>query len=344
MATETKLYFNKKFETASGPASIANTFTAPAITYSAPNYLMTLSPMKYGAVEYYDNLFTPASTPAAFFSKNGSIGASDMIEITADATNINAAIAGGTANVHALLCHVVSGATTYYITVYVTETNYATLLTTIAALSTWTTDAIIEGVFTPNVTPPGNYTYVVGALAVYTLLHFGLETSPAAAVYLDGDLQTVTTDYTLDVGSDPFYAFVKFVTPPASTSVITCSYTWLYNCLSGEDCEAYEFDKEPSVSVRKDCNGQTLVSEGYNKFGNFRGRLVWPYPTYAFWEMMREIAENPAGTFDIQRVSLAGYEVDRINNLYPIAYTKWEEEPGVVNVVKSLTMEVVEVG
>lgn len=342
MATELNIYPYMQGEVASGPASIANTFTAPAITYSAPNFTMTLSPMKYGAVEYYDNPITPASTPAAFFTKNGSVGASDMIEITADATNINAAIGGGTAKVHALLIHAVSGTTTYYFTLYVTQTNFSTLVNTIASLPTWTTDAIIQNVFNPHASPPGSYTYDANALAVYTLIGMDTLTTPIPLVYVNGVLKTVTTDYLWDGGIAPFYAFITFNAALAATDVVTATYQWLHACADNENVSVFEFDKEPNIVNQKDVNGYRMVTEGYNKYTGYVATLTWPYATYAWYRQLKAIAESAGSTIDVERVSLYGTVMERINDLYITSFPKWSDEPGVVSVVKDVSILVVE--
>lgn len=346
MSTELILYFNNNDEIGVGPATVDTAvFSTPAITYSGGVYSMTLSPLKLADVEYYIN----SASPSHIVSKNGLLSVSDIITVSADATDITAAVGGATSNFSAFLLRWVISGVVYYYTCYVKESDRATLEAYLADTSVrqyLTCEAIVENVFTAPVTPPNDYTYVATELDIYTFNGYWLQTSPAMSVYKNGSLLTVTTDYTIELyetgtQGETVKIQIKMTATPTATDVISATYTWRHDCSAVENVSVYEFDKESNTSIGKDVNGRNIIKEAYEKYTGFVGRLVWPYATYRFWDTIRTASETAGCTIDVVRVSLAGYQVGTIYDLYIKNYTKWNEEPQTVGYMKDLEIDVV---
>lgn len=348
MATELILKFNMKNEVGSGPATIdTDVFSTPAITYSGGVYSMTLSPMKLGSVKYY----VSSTSPYHIVSKDGLLSPSSVIQVSADATDITTAVGDASSNFHAFLLKWVSGGEVYRYTAYVKDSDkdVTVALLADATVKTYLTcEGIIEDVFVKPVSAPGNYTYTATALDIYVFSGYWLQTSPTMAVYKNGTLLTVTTDYAIEfteagVEGENTHIQIKMTATPASSDVVVATYTWRHDCAEYEDVSVYEIDKQPNTTVAKDVNGRNMVTESYQKFSGFVGRLVWPYARYKFWETLRAVAEADGSTIDVTRVSIAGQATGQLTNLYITNYPKWVEEPGVVDVVQEITLDVVEI-
>jgi hypothetical protein len=351
MSAELILNFYPHGEVATGPGSIdTGVYSAPAITYSASKFYMTLSPITYGDVEYNEDAIGLTANPTAYFTKDGGLGASNLVTISADNTEITSAIGTGVDDVHAVLLTVYQSGASYKITVYVKDSDITTMAAGLVYLrdnGSLTVDAIIESVFTPPASPPNDYTYDVTALYVYTLQGCYVLASPTLIAYKNDVAMTLTTDYTIIEGEsviggpEIYRTKIKVVAAPVAGDVITATYKWGHECVAAENVNVYEFDKESNVSVQKDVNGYTMLTEAYSKFTGFRGVMTWPYATYQWYEELRQFAERKGSYIDVIRVSLSGTACAELTNLYISNFPKWSEEPGVVGYMKEITFTLI---
>jgi hypothetical protein len=183
-----------------------------------------------------------------------------------------------------------------------------------------------------------------GAHTIYTLYGYEAQASPVPKVWVNGVLKTVTTDYTFSNGTSSVKASITFGAPLAVTDVVTCTYKWKHECSFEEDVEVYQFTKESNVRIEKDVNGNNMVTEAKAKTTKFKGILTWPYPAYAFREIMRTVCELKGSTLEVVRASLSTTDVGTISNLYPSNYPDWNEEPGVVGYAKDMSLTLTELG
>ena len=182
-----------------------------------------------------------------------------------------------------------------------------------------------------------------GDHTTYNLHGYSGQASPTPTVYVNG-VFIAAADYTFNVGSSSVHCSITFDVARSAADAVKVSYKWLHACDEDEDVEVYKFTKPTNAKAEIDINGRNMVTEAYNKFPGFHGVLTWPYPEYLWWDEIRRIAENPGGTIDVERVSFtSGLPVKRINNLYVMDYPEWEEEAGVVDVAKSMTVTMVEI-
>lgn len=150
--------------------------------------------------------------------------------------------------------------------------------------------------------------------------------SPPPNVYVDG-IVADAEEYTIDYGDADANATITFAGSKAGKKIV-CDYCWKYECGPGEDPSVFEFEKDLNVKAMKDVNGRTMIVENLVKTGGWKGVISWKHISREFWDELRRITEQPGCMIDIERTS-AGAPIDLIENLYPLEYPSYKEEPGV---------------
>lgn len=162
----------------------------------------------------------------------------------------------------------------------------------------------------------------------YELHGVAAQADPVPIVYVDGVAQG--SGYTFDYGDAVTVASITFSVSKEG-SEITCSYRWKYACGDEEDAGVWAVDREMNQVVGKDANGRAMIAISYTPVSNFRGIVTWEYMPKTFWQEWQTIVEN-GYTFDIERTS-DGDEPRTLENLLPLTYPKWEEIPGMPDMI-----------
>lgn len=165
------------------------------------------------------------------------------------------------------------------------------------------------------------------------------QSSPAPVVMSDGEVVDAE-EYTFDYGDADTEAGIVF-NSDRSGETITCDYRWKYECGPDEDPVAFELDKEVNARALKDVNGRTIVVENLVKTSGWRGVISWKYMNRSLWDEIRILAESPGYLFDVERTS-GGDPLDLIDNLYPLKFPAYSEEPGVPGLT-NVSIEAVQV-
>ncbi len=152
----------------------------------------------------------------------------------------------------------------------------------------------------------------------------GALATPAPAVRVDG--APVSSGYVFDPGDDETRATITFESSMAGR-VVTCDYSWSFECPAESDLSVYEFGRESNAKLVKDVNGRVMIVEPGARVTEWRGRLVWEYAGRALWDDLRRIAELPGSTFDVARASL-GAPFDALTGLYALDYPEFGEIAG----------------